>query len=654
MESSPPQDIRAIYDCGHEMLAALVKAALQHPVGQRQFPDSADKLFTSSFVKGREVMFPRLLRSSLCQTISKLVLIISCGSGMALAAAQVTIQPGTNIVTAVNNAAAGTTFVIYPGTYRLTAPIVPKTGDTFIGQTACAPPTTSCPAILSGSKLLTSFQHSGSYYYVTGQTQQGETLITTTQCLPGYLACLYPEDLFFDGVPKLRVTALSDVGPGTWFFDYANQTIYFSDNPTGHTVETSATPAAFQSSANNVTIKYLTVEEFAVPVLLGAIGMNDTISPTLGANWTTEYSEIMLNHGSGVKVVFGSQVLNNYIHNNGNLGVGGGTLMGALTVTPPSVTSGILVEGNEVSYNNYAYVKPNYGAGGVKFGNTRGAVLRGNYIHDNLGSGFHADTNNINTLAEGNTINDNTEEGLFNEIGYAATFRNNVLRRNGYTHPDHNEWMYGANILSSVSQGVQAYCNTVEVSSQGGNGMDISAQPRAGYTSGNNYYHHNTVTFDGNEGWNGALNGDRAETQFYSLNRFDYNQYHVPGMTQSSFPWEQKSNAFATFRSMGPEPHGTADTNYQASAPTVAITSPADQATASGTLSVAGTATGSLAISKVEFYVDWTLQSTAGGTSPFNFSWNTSGATAGAHTLAAMAYNTDGISSCNAITVNVP
>jgi hypothetical protein len=607
-------------------------------------------------VKGREVMFPRLLRSSLCQTISKLALIISCGSIAALAAApQVAIQPGTNIVTAVNNNAAGTTFVIYPGTYRLTAPIVPKTGDTFIGQTACAPPATSCPAILSGSKLLTSFQHSGSYYYVTGQTQQNPILITTTQCLPGYLGCLYSEDLFFDGVPLLHVPALSDVGPGTWFFDYPNATIYFYDNPAGHKVETSAIPAAFQSSANNVTIQGLTIEEFAVPVTLAAIGINAHPSTTEGANWVVKNNEILLNHGTGVRVNFGYQILNNYIHENGDLGIGGGTVAAGSGIgTPPAIASNVLIQDNEISYNNYAYLKPAFGAGGVKVGNIRGLVLRGNYIHNNLGSGVHTDTNNIDTLADGNTINDNTEQGLFNEISFAATYRNNVLRRNGYTHPDHNEWMYGANILSSTSQGVVAYCNTVEVSAEGGNGMNVIAQARPGYVSSGNYYHHNTVTFDGASGWNGGADGDPAETQFFSLNRFDYNAYHLPSMSQVAFPWQKKINDFPQLQTWVQEPHGSADTNYQASAPTVAITSPADQATASGTLSVAGTATGSLAVSKVEFYVDWTLQSTAGGTSPFKFSWNTSGVAAGAHTLAAMAYNTDGISACYAVTVNIP
>ncbi len=54
--------------------------------------------------------------------------------------------------------------------------------------------------------------------------------------------CVYPEDLYFDGVPyrHLNSTTLPAIGPGQWWFDYANHLICFHDNPSGHTVETSA------------------------------------------------------------------------------------------------------------------------------------------------------------------------------------------------------------------------------------------------------------------------------------------------------------------------------------------------------------------------------------------------------------------------------
>lgn len=563
-------------------------------------------------------------------------------------AATVTISPGMNIVSEVSSSAAGTTFVIEPGTYRLTAPIVPKTGDVFTGATACAPPKTACPAILSGSKVLTSFQKSGSYYYVSGQTQQGTT-IANTHCDAGYLGCIYPEDLFFDGKPLLHVTALSDVTAGAWYFDYSANIIYFYDNPTGHTVETSYVPYAFEgTSANNVTIEQLTIKEFATPVTAGAIGINGSPSPSSGANWIIKNNEVELNHGSGIRVNFGWQILNNYLYDNGDLGIGGG--MGSIGDSQPSH---VVVQGNEIASNNYSHVKAVFGAGGAKLEDQEGLIFKGNYVHDNLGDGLHLDTNLLNTLVDGNTVVHNSEQGIFEEISYAATVRNNIVQNNGYIYPNNSDWLYAAQILSSESTGVEAYCNSVQVAAAGGNGIDIIAQTRAGYTSANNYFHHNTVVFLGESGYTGGANADPNDTTFFSTNKFDYNTYHLPSTSRSQFAWSKAMNGFPNFQTDGQDKHGTADTYTSITPPTVSITSPADQAQVSGSVPLAGVAKDtSGVISKVEFYVDWTLTATTSA-ADFNFSWNTSGEAAGAHTIAMMAYGPDGLRACNAVTLNV-
>jgi hypothetical protein len=574
------------------------------------------------------------------------------GPGGASQAATVNISPGMDIPSVVNANPAGTTFVIYPGTYRLGARIGAKNGDVFIGQTSCAPPQTPCTAILNGSRLLTSFKTSGVYYYVTGQTQQGQVTITTAQCQNPYPGCLYPEDLYFDDKPLVHVTTLADVGPGKWFFDYPTYTIYFYDNPAGHKVETSVTPAAFDPGpANNVTIKGLTVEKFATPIIFGAVaGALGNASSTTGANWLIENNEIRLNHGEGIRINFGSRILNNYVHDNGNLGIGGGT-------SGIPLPSHVVIQGNELTDNNYAHVNSGFGAGGVKVGRTISIVIRGNHSHNNGGMGIHTDTENVNALIDGNTIADNTEEGAFHEISYAATFRNNKLLRNGYIHPNGTDWLYAANLLSATSQDSEAYCNTVEVSAQGGNGIDILTQNRGishqgtAYISSNNYFHHNTVIFDGNSGVTGGANGDPNQPNFYSRNRFDYNTYHLPDLSRHAFAWNGSLGTFAQFQTAGQDTHGAADTNYTSSVPTVVITSPADESTVSGTVGVVGNAQDSTSISKVEFYVDWSLESIASD-SHFDFTWSTSGVAAGEHILAAMAYNTQGIRACFSITLN--
>jgi len=574
-------------------------------------------------------------------------------TGHAHAGNVVNIQPGADIPTIVMNNPAGTTFIIYPGLYRLQKPIPALDGDSFIGQTPCAPPTTPCPAIINGAELLTSsmIQYNGTYYYVTGQTQQGTVSVPTHHCQPdvgyptAYPGCIYPEDLFFDNVPLVHNIALSDVGPGSWYFDYTNDIIYFYDNPAGHTVETSVVPSAFAlGPGNNITIQYLTVEKFAVPIANGAIEGSPG-STTKGINWVLENNEIRLNHGSGVGVNFGWQVLNNYVQTNGNLGIGGGL---GEAVTP----SGVLIQGNEMAFNNYAHVAPKFGAGGAKVTGGYGVTFRNNNSHNNEGSGFHTDVGSHSYLFDNNTSADNTENGMIVEVSYNATLRNNQLLRNGYIHPNFSEWLYGANLLSSSSQNVQAYCNTVEVSAQGGNGIDMIGQNRV-ISSGNNF-HHNTVTFDGTSGVTGVARDTLSQVDMFTVNRFDANSYHLPDLSQAIFFINDHSYAFAPFQLQGQEPHGSADTIYTGTVPTVAITSPADGSSVSGTVQVQGSAQDTLTdlISKVDFYVDWSFAQTT-NTSPFSFSWDTSGVAKGTHTVTTMAYDMEGLHACYAVTLTV-
>src|ERR1700745_2481944 len=80
------------------------------------------------------------------QSLAFLLLILSLVSS-----AQVTLHPTDNVPKIVRSKPEGTTFIFAPGTYRLSEPILPKANDHFVGETSCAPPATSCPAIISGA-----------------------------------------------------------------------------------------------------------------------------------------------------------------------------------------------------------------------------------------------------------------------------------------------------------------------------------------------------------------------------------------------------------------------------------------------------------------------------------------------------------------------
>ncbi len=598
------------------------------------------------------------------KTAAALVVIAFCGLSVAHAGT-VDIKPGADIPSVVSDSPAGTTFIIYPGTYRLTEPIVPKNGDSFVGQTACAPPTTSCPAIISGSRLIGSLAVlDGTNYKVTGQTQQGAIEITTTRCQPGYAGCIYPEDLFFDGVPytHLYSASLPTLASGQWWFDYASNTIYFHDNPAGHVVETSVVPSAFSSWANNVTISGLTIKEFAAPSMLAAIGVPGNTSLTQGLNWTIKDCELLLNHAAALRTAgFGMQILNNYIHNNGEIGIYGG--MGSYSTT----TDGIVIAQNTITHNNYAHFLAGYASGGIKIGNSTGTVIRGNTVADNDGAGIHFDMAARSPLVDGNTVSGNASGGgIRYEISLtSATIRNNVVLRNGTNLPTEPATA-NQNTDSYNSVGVTAYCNVIEIPNAAhANGWAVQAgnrgfnvyPPYERLVSTGNYFHHNTVIWDsGATGWVGFYQADVVnEPNFFIDNTApDFNTYHLPSTSLKNFIYDNNNSGknthltFSQYQANGADLHGTVDTKYDAGYPTVKITSPADGATVTNPI-ITATASDTSGISKVEFYVDWNLEDTV-TESPFSFHW--SNGTSGSHTVAAMAYSNEGIRSCYAVTLH--
>lgn len=91
---------------------------------------------------------------------------------------------------------------------------------------------------------------------------------------------------------------------------------------------------------------------------------------------------------------------------------------------------------------------------------------------------------------------------------------------------------------------------------------------------------------------------------------------------------------------------------YSSSPLSVAITSPADGATVSGTVNVDIAATSGIGISKVELYIDGTLAATE-SISPYSFSWNTTGLS-GTHTLIGKVYDVVGsTATSSSVTVNI-
>jgi beta-lactamase superfamily II metal-dependent hydrolase len=88
-------------------------------------------------------------------------------------------------------------------------------------------------------------------------------------------------------------------------------------------------------------------------------------------------------------------------------------------------------------------------------------------------------------------------------------------------------------------------------------------------------------------------------------------------------------------------------------APLTSITAPLAGATVSGTATVTASASDNVGVTKVEFYLDGVLAS-SDTTSPYSWSWTTTGATNGSHSLTSKAYDAAGNSKTStAVSVTV-
>jgi parallel beta-helix repeat protein len=432
------------------------------------------------------------------------------------------IYPGDNIQTFVDANGPGTAFLLKSGVHRLQS-IRPKNNDTFVGEAG---------TVLNGARLLTSFTKSGSYWVASGQTQQG--INNNGTCQQGYPLCTFPEELFFDGMPLQPVASLAEVAAGKWYFDYAGDRIYFANDPTGHQVEASVLSTAFQPTADYVTVSGLTIREFANIAQQGAVDGDGRVG------WVVSNNDIGFTHGVGIVVGPGGQVLHNFVHSNGQLGVA-------------ALGDAVLVQDNEISYNNRAHYWANWEAGGTKFVDTTNLVVRGNFVHHNDGPGLWSDANNLNTLYENNICEDNQRVGIFVEISYATIIRNNTVKRNGFEHAD---YIWGAGILIAGSPNVEVYGNFLDGNADGiGAAQQNRGTGKYGPHEISNLWVHDNVV-NNSVGWTGLVQDIGDYSYFTSRNnRFDRNQYLLTPVYP--FAWGNAERTEFEWKQYGEDLNGT-------------------------------------------------------------------------------------------------
>jgi hypothetical protein len=442
--------------------------------------------------------------------------------GQTEAASTVLLSPGDNLQVAVNNAPAGTTFVLREGVYRMQE-IFAKSGDIFNGEGK---------VVLNGSQILSfSPDPAGSGMWVaTASTMPDHN----GRCSKTSPLCGYVQDLFVDDVLQTRVSGPQNLAPGQWYFDMDNHKVYVPTDPSTHIVEIGMTEYAILGHTNgiaNVQINNLIIEKYAVQAQFGVIGAGNS-----AIGWVVNRCEVRWNHSVGINLGPGSQITNSYIHHNGELGF-------ELTGSETSVIN------NEISWNNYAGYDVTWNAGADHVGQTNDLVFKSNYIHDNEGCGVWTDTNDVGTIVEDNTITHNGC-GIRREKGYSITIDNNTLLGNS-----------NSSIYILASSGADIYGNTIEVPSDSTTGIGLTNDTSdigtlGPYVTANNEIHNNTITYQASTGVSGLANNSTGDAGAAVGNQFDYNRYILLDGGESHWDWFGTLN-WSGFQAAGEEQHGS-------------------------------------------------------------------------------------------------
>ena len=442
------------------------------------------------------------------------------------------ISSGQNINSVVNSRPEGTTFVLRAGVYRGQSFTLPR-NSTLIGE---------YNAILTGAKQVTSFSQSGSQWVLSNQTQQSRPYdgsSTARRCVDGYTMCRYGEQVFINNKPLKQVSSRDNLRSGQFYFDYGANKIYLAEDPRGKNVEVSFYEGRIIMQPGS-TIRNVVIEKYNTSPL------TQTVTARRGSKF--ERNKLNYNSGMGISAESDVVIRRSQIYGNTRLGVHG--------YTPNNV----LVEYSEVAYNNSNGHFYDHEAGGVKFLKPTNLRLRHIYSHHNIGAGLWTDNDSNNITYEYNTVTDNDGHGIFHELGFAATIRNNIIERNGKN-----------GVYLSNSRDVKVYNNTLRDNLSGLAIRNNCREAAREHTTRNLEFYNNTVyqkAFSGPssqftkgkaaifsvpptcEYWSESLNDwyDRRGNRFYN------NTYNLSGQTSSTRPmfyWKDREINYDQWRAYG-------------------------------------------------------------------------------------------------------
>jgi nitrous oxidase accessory protein NosD len=285
--------------------------------------------------------------------------------------------------------------------------------------------------------------------------------------------------------------------------------------------------------ANNVTLRNLKIVNYTEWGIAWA-------AQGWGKDWVIAGCEVANNYAGVQMKGTGVTVQNSYIHHNTVHGLFGGAGSG-----------GVVLEGNEIAYN-HSKTHPGRTDGGILLVHASNSVIRNNHIHHNYAVGLHFDGKQKNVVIEGNVAEDNDDEGIVYELGFSATIRNNVVRRNGANTSSRAG--QGAGILVFGATDVRIEGNRVEGNLNGIVGRQVDrTNPDTGklWELRNLRVRNNTVTME--NGFSGVHDTTSGQPSLNANNVFEGNKYNLSSPTGSFFRWGSNTMSLTDWQKIHPQ-----------------------------------------------------------------------------------------------------
>ena len=308
--------------------------------------------------------------------------------------------------------------------------------------------------------------------------------------------------------PKPVGGNVSDMTPGSFYYDASNKTLYVwladGADPNLHMVEASTRQRLFYMG-----VPYIHLKGFAFRHSNTSAHTKMGAAVELSSNSIIELSDIQYTDFAGLSMGYlktGAQALNCNVSNNGNSGVN----------APASYN--FKVFNVKMNNNNTRNFNAFWHAGGLKATTKAYGTVEYSEVGFNNGSGIwfdYANGNNIITIRN-NYLHDNgpLDAAIYFEVSKNGRIYNNILANN-----------QRRGIYISASDHTQVYNNTI-VGTSGYSGIEVGGMPRTGATLTGNIVQNNIIS-------HGTSKYDLfmavANGTTISGNVSDYNNYYRPG-----------------------------------------------------------------------------------------------------------------------------